>query len=382
MDACERVVRQFLDACSKGRRDEVESLMEEGFRFQWAPMEEVDREGFLDILERLRSAFPDLRLTASAVTTADGACHGQVGLEGTHEGELALPGLAPVAATRNLVRLHPEPAEWRVRDGKLQSVTIQPPRGGGVDSILFYVGSTQRVSAPMPGSLESPPGRGGKQGESIVKPAEASTRAPATPQNAPTYRKEGAAHEGRPLQDSPAQVQPEASSRGGAAASHRSGRGGSPQGGRDASGASGAPDRARSGPRAAEAGGEDASGTPGGTSEKTRDGDVPRPRAGRTPESAVDPFKMHKPQEETPYRDERKGRTPGAKTVPRVRNLGPDSSDPLDKVNKEPRGMANLGLDRLDSGEEMSGSSAGEEPHTKSDGTTTPGSYDGGRRRD
>ena len=90
----------------------------------------------------LWQALPDLRHNAHSISEADGVVTGRFRITATHTGHLRMPqlGIDDLAPTGLAISLPAEPFTAVVRDGKMATLEVDIPPGGGLQAFLHQVG--------------------------------------------------------------------------------------------------------------------------------------------------------------------------------------------------------------------------------------------------
>lgn len=143
-------VQQFFSLVEQHRIPEAGKYLSEDFTCSGLMPEPLRKQGYLDLLQSLVDAFPDLKFNLSGFTFCDGTLHMKFNVAGTQSDVLLLPftGMQQIAATGTRIELPEEPAEVTQRNGAIASITVTEVSGGGVEGILQQIAA--KTDLPVP----------------------------------------------------------------------------------------------------------------------------------------------------------------------------------------------------------------------------------------
>ncbi len=112
------------------------------FGFSGFGSDPLNKEQFLSLMKALFAAFPDWSYRPRELRADGDAVRFKTQVTATHTGMLAGldPGMAPLPATGKKVTLPQDQVECTIRDGKVVTMKVDVPEGGGIPGILAQIG--------------------------------------------------------------------------------------------------------------------------------------------------------------------------------------------------------------------------------------------------
>jgi len=131
-------VEIFMDAIQQGDLEDAKSMLADDFQFSGLTPTPINKEGWLEISAKLKSAFPDLdyRFRVFDATGDVVRCTSQ--LSGTHSGVLDLMNMnmGVIPATNKAFSTKVEKVKVTVRHNKITSWIVESTEGAGLMAIL------------------------------------------------------------------------------------------------------------------------------------------------------------------------------------------------------------------------------------------------------
>lgn len=125
---------RWVQAHEEGDRQTLAECMGDGFVFEQEGFpKQLDKEEYLDLVEAIHRAFPDLGVEADAESMdEDGIVEWEQDLSATHEQDLDLTGIGLpfFLSTGNEIELSTPGIRTRIRDGRVIEHAIEDPTAG------------------------------------------------------------------------------------------------------------------------------------------------------------------------------------------------------------------------------------------------------------
>ncbi|MFU8803011.1 MAG: ester cyclase [Bradymonadaceae bacterium] len=134
------VARDFYRALQSGQMQWAERLLSNDFEARGLVGEPLDKEHFLDLMESLHRAMPDLAFDARDFQQLYHGVWLTTTIKGTHTETLFLPETGPIEATGLCVELPDEHPLLTIEDGEIVRVSADPVEGGGLVGIFDQLG--------------------------------------------------------------------------------------------------------------------------------------------------------------------------------------------------------------------------------------------------
>jgi predicted ester cyclase len=112
------------------------------FQFSGFGSDPLNRDQFVSLMKALFTAFPDWSYHPRELRAEADTVRFKTQVTGTHTGMLAGldPGMVPIAATGRKIDLPQDQVECTVRDGKVATMKVETPAGGGIARIIAQIG--------------------------------------------------------------------------------------------------------------------------------------------------------------------------------------------------------------------------------------------------
>lgn len=134
VDMAVEILEQWVQAHEDGDTETLERCMDEGFVFEQEGLpQRLDKDEYLDLVEALHRAFPDLGVNIGTESVPEeGLVEWQQSLTATHEQDLDLTGLGLpfFLSTGSTVDLSAETVRTRIQDGRVIEHAIEDPSAG------------------------------------------------------------------------------------------------------------------------------------------------------------------------------------------------------------------------------------------------------------
>jgi predicted ester cyclase len=136
------IVQTLLDSVQKGDFVKTKSLLADDFQFSGPITEPINREAWLDMSARLKTAFPDLDYHFQLIGADDDVVKTTSQLSGTHTGSFDLTNMkmGVIPATKKAFSAKTEKTKITVKENKITSWAVEPTEGAGLKAILGQLG--------------------------------------------------------------------------------------------------------------------------------------------------------------------------------------------------------------------------------------------------
>jgi predicted ester cyclase len=136
------IVQTLLDSVQKGDFVKTKSLLADDFQFSGPIPEPINREAWLEMSARLKTAFPDLDYHFKVIGADDDVVKTTSQLSGTHRGSFDLTNMkmGVIPATNKTFDAKLEKTKITVKDNKITSWIVEPTEGAGLKAILGQLG--------------------------------------------------------------------------------------------------------------------------------------------------------------------------------------------------------------------------------------------------
>jgi hypothetical protein len=141
MDA-KATVQSLMDTIQKGEFEKAKSLLSSDFKFSGAVPEPISGEAWIGMSINLKAAFPDLDYQFKIESVDGKSANISAELKGVHSGDLDLTAMdmGVIPATGKSFKAAHEHGKATVRDGKVDSLALEPTEGAGLMAILGQLG--------------------------------------------------------------------------------------------------------------------------------------------------------------------------------------------------------------------------------------------------
>lgn len=141
-----QLIRALMYAIDIGDIKKASSLMADNFKLSDPDYKNVSKELWLKFQFAIKEAFPDGSFNLQKIEEEGKILTIHYQLTGTHRGDLDLTfmGMPIIPATFKPIKLPPEFAICKIKDGKIATMDIYPDKknGGGIPGILKQIGAT------------------------------------------------------------------------------------------------------------------------------------------------------------------------------------------------------------------------------------------------
>jgi predicted ester cyclase len=112
------------------------------FQFSGFGSDPLNKDQFVSLMKALFAALPDWSYHPRELREEGEAVRFKTQVTGTHTGMLVGldPGMTPIPATGKAVSLPQDQVECSLRDGKVATMKVESPEGGGIKGILAQIG--------------------------------------------------------------------------------------------------------------------------------------------------------------------------------------------------------------------------------------------------
>jgi predicted ester cyclase len=136
------IAREFADAFNAGDLEKVAEHLAPEFQFSGPVPQPIGAQEWLGMSAAMRIAFPDIQYNLRVEAVEGDTVRTSTQLSGTHTGDLDLTamGLGVIPATGKRFSSPREYGETTVKGGRVISIRIETPPGGGLMGILRQLG--------------------------------------------------------------------------------------------------------------------------------------------------------------------------------------------------------------------------------------------------
>jgi predicted ester cyclase len=136
------IVQSLMDSIQKGDFKNAKTLLADDFQFSGPIPMPIDREAWLEMSARLKTAFPDLDYHFNVIGADDDIVKTTSQLSGTHRGSFDLTNMkmGVIPATNKAFSANLENTKITVKDNKVTSWAVEPTEGAGLKAILGQLG--------------------------------------------------------------------------------------------------------------------------------------------------------------------------------------------------------------------------------------------------
>jgi predicted ester cyclase len=139
-----QTVEAFSEAMEARDWEKVASYLSDDFTLSGPTPQPVGKNEFIAIQSAFMTAIPDWSFNLSHLKEQGDKVLATVRVTGTHNRDLAVPGLPPVPATNKKISLPEEHMEFTFKGDKIASLSSDNVPGGGVPGVL------QQMGVPLP----------------------------------------------------------------------------------------------------------------------------------------------------------------------------------------------------------------------------------------
>ena len=136
------IVQTLLDSVQKGDFVKTKSLLADDFQFSGPIPQPINREAWLELTSRLKTAFPDLDYHFKVIGAEDDVVRTTSQLSGTHRGpfDLTNMNMGTIPATHQSFSAKLEKTKITLKENKITSWAVEPTEGAGLKAILGQLG--------------------------------------------------------------------------------------------------------------------------------------------------------------------------------------------------------------------------------------------------
>ncbi|HLZ61221.1 MAG TPA: nuclear transport factor 2 family protein [Ktedonosporobacter sp.] len=142
MDTNSDIVKLFMNALEINDFEVAADYLADNFIFSgWTPLP-LYKKDFMAVIQGLKEGFPGLMFNLHNVQEADNGVTGTIQVAGYQTDSFILPslGLPPIPQMARSVSLPTEEVEYLLRDGKIEVMSVEPVKEGGIKGILHQLG--------------------------------------------------------------------------------------------------------------------------------------------------------------------------------------------------------------------------------------------------
>ena len=127
-----------MDAVQKGDFENAKTMLADDFQFSGPVPEPIDRDAWLSMSTRLKTAFPDLDYHFKVIGTEGNVIRITSQWTGTHSGSLDLTdrNMGVIPATNKSFVANRDRTKITVMNNKITSWVVKPTQGAGLMEIL------------------------------------------------------------------------------------------------------------------------------------------------------------------------------------------------------------------------------------------------------
>ena len=131
-------VQALMDSIQQGEFENASSMLADDFQFSGPISEPIDKEAWLDMSTRLKTAFPDLDYHFKVIGAEGDVVRTTMQLTGTHSGAFDLTdvNMGVIPPTNKAFSAKREKTKLTVKENKITAWVVDPTEGAGLDAIL------------------------------------------------------------------------------------------------------------------------------------------------------------------------------------------------------------------------------------------------------
>jgi len=135
-------VQALMDSVQQGDFENAESMLADDFQFSGALPEPIDKEAWVGMNTRLKTAFPDLDYHFKVIGAEGDVVKATMQLSGTHSGtfDLTSMDMGMIPATNKAFSARPEKTRVTVKGNKITAWHVEPTQGADLKAILDQLG--------------------------------------------------------------------------------------------------------------------------------------------------------------------------------------------------------------------------------------------------
>lgn len=131
-------VQALMDSIQRGEFEDANSMLADDFQFSGPVAEPINKEAWLGMSTRLKTAFPDLDYHFKVIGTEGDVVRTTMQLSGTHTGwfDLTDINMGGLPATNKAFSVKREKTKLTVKGTKITAWVVEPTDGAGLKAIL------------------------------------------------------------------------------------------------------------------------------------------------------------------------------------------------------------------------------------------------------
>ena len=131
-------VQALMDSVQKGDFENAKAMLADDFQFSGPIPEPINKEAWLGMSSRLKTAFPDLDYHFKVIGADGDVVRATTQLSGTHSGSFDLNNMdmGVIPATNKTFSANVEKKKVTVKENKITSWVVEPTEGAGLMAIL------------------------------------------------------------------------------------------------------------------------------------------------------------------------------------------------------------------------------------------------------
>jgi predicted ester cyclase len=135
-------VQSFMDSVQEGDFENAETMLADDFQFSGPLPEPINKEAWVGMSTRLKTAFPDLDYHFKVIGAEGDVVKSTMQLSGTHRGsfDLTTMDMGVIPATNKAFSTKREKAKVTVKENKITALVVEPTEGADLKAILGQLG--------------------------------------------------------------------------------------------------------------------------------------------------------------------------------------------------------------------------------------------------
>jgi predicted ester cyclase len=133
-----KTVQALMDSVQQGDFENAKTMLADDFQFSGPVAEPIDRDAWLSMSARLKTAFPDLDYHFKVIGTEGNVIRTTSQWSGTHSAALDLTdrNMGVIPATNKSFVSNRDRTKITVKENKITSWVVKPTQGAGLMEIL------------------------------------------------------------------------------------------------------------------------------------------------------------------------------------------------------------------------------------------------------
>lgn len=123
--SAQEVVTNFMSTIEEGKFEDAGNLMTDFFNIELPLPFPIGKPQLLMFMQMFKTALPNWKYNYQFISEEGNKITGSVQVEGTHTNDFVFPGLPPIKALGNILKLPAVNIEFTVEDSKVSKMKVQ-----------------------------------------------------------------------------------------------------------------------------------------------------------------------------------------------------------------------------------------------------------------